>query len=147
MSLRKRSSCITLFIHSCKYTYANSKSEFHYIKLKRNFFLNFELNENNLEVDKSNKQTEKEVLLEEKKNVDEEKENKIKLIEEIIQLKARYEKEKKTNNLQKKYIDTLHKYNEAKDMAQELLGSIAQNKGTLLKHLYEDMGISEDEEK
>ncbi len=79
--------------------------------------------------------------------MEDEKENKLKLIEEIIQLKARYEKEKKTNNLQKKYIDTLHKYNEAKDMAQELLGSIAQNKGTLLKHLYEDMGISEDEEK
>jgi hypothetical protein len=114
--------------------------------LNRKFFINFELKENNLDLKESNKQNEKQEIIQENKNVDEEKENKLKLIEEIIQLKARFEKEKKTNTLQRKYIDTLHNYNEAKDMAQELLGSIAQNKGVLLKQLYEDMGISEDEE-
>lgn len=66
------------------------------------------------------------------------------LIDKLTLLKSKLETLKK-NNKKKELIDKLHKYNEIKDVGQELLGHIATNKGKMIKELYEELEISDDE--
>jgi hypothetical protein len=42
------------------------------------------------------------------------------------------------------YIQDLHEYNELKDLAQVLLGKLADVKATTLKDVYEELGIIDD---
>lgn len=72
----------------------------------------------------------------------EEKENKIK---ELIELKKQYEEIKKKNN-KNDLIKVLHKYNDLKDISQELLGRIAMKKNMTIKELYQEMDISVEDE-
>ena len=41
----------------------------------------------------------------------------------------------------KTYIKKLNKYNEAKDIAQSLMGKIADLKGVTIKEIHEEMGV------
>lgn len=45
----------------------------------------------------------------------------------------------------KTYMDRLHRYNEAKDMAQALIGKLAQLTGTTTINLYPNFGLSFDD--
>lgn len=45
----------------------------------------------------------------------------------------------------KTYMDRLHRYNEAKDMAQALMGKLAQLTGTTTRNLYPNFGLSFDD--
>ena len=123
---------------------ANNKKDFFYLKVNKNFF--GEYNRKETSVDNINLNDSTLSINQTNNNVDE-KDEKLKMIEELVQLKNNYEKLKKNNPLNKKYIETLHNYNEAKDMAQEILGSLAENKCILVKTLYEEMGISDDEKR
>ena len=40
-------------------------------------------------------------------------------------------------------IDRLHRFNEAKDAAQEILGRLASMRGVAISSLYEEFGIEE----
>ena len=50
---------------------------------------------------------------------------------------------KTNNNLQKnpKMIKILHEYNEIKDVAQQLMGTLNQMRGSLTKELYQEFGL------
>ena len=45
----------------------------------------------------------------------------------------------------KTYMDRLHRYNEAKDLAQALIGKLAQLTGTTTRSLYSKFGLSFDD--
>ena len=45
----------------------------------------------------------------------------------------------------KTYMDRLHRYNEAKDMAQALMGNLAQLTGTTTRNLYPNFDLSFDD--
>jgi hypothetical protein len=62
----------------------------------------------------------------------------------LISLKKQNDKLKKENK-DKELHQILHKYNEVKDIAQGLLGYIAQHKQMKIKDLYDDLNISDDE--
>jgi hypothetical protein len=80
-------------------------------------------------------------------NIIQEKQNsKELLIDEFILLKNKLEKLKKENKT-KKLHNEIHKFNEMKDIGQELLGYIAGHKGKRIKEYYEDLGISDDDTK
>lgn len=66
-------------------------------------------------------------------------------VEEYLQLKKTLEKTKKESRSQE-LIKILHKYNELKDIAQELIGRIANQRNIRIKELYEELEISDDEE-
>ncbi|KAG8928397.1 hypothetical protein FRC02_006978 [Tulasnella sp. 418] len=44
-----------------------------------------------------------------------------------------------------RHIQLLHEYNEAKDMAQIILGKLAGRKQTTIRQLHEDYGLSSDD--
>lgn len=78
-------------------------------------------------------------------NEQKEKEDyKIMLIDKIVANKKILEKLKKENKT-KQLHEAMHKYNEIKDVGQELLGHIASHRNKRIKDLYEDMNISDDE--
>lgn len=64
-------------------------------------------------------------------------------VDELLRLKKTLEKTKKESKAQE-LIRILHKYNELKDIAQELLGRIASEKNIRIKELYEQLEISDD---
>lgn len=66
------------------------------------------------------------------------------LINKIVLLKKEIEASKRTSS-QQIFHNVIHKYNETKDIAQELLGRIALVKNKMVKDLYEDLGISDDD--
>ncbi len=72
--------------------------------------------------------------------------NKIKneKIKKINELKIEIEKMKKEK--QKKRCKLLHKYNDLKDIAQEILGRIAIKKNITVKELYEEYDINENDD-
>lgn len=43
----------------------------------------------------------------------------------------------------KGYIDLLHKYNETRDLAVDLLGKLAEIEGKTMKDLYEEYGVED----
>lgn len=98
------------------------------------------LNNSNIENEKN--------LVEKNPNliIQENKITKESLINEFIQLKNKLEKIKKENKT-KKLHNEIHRYNEIKDIGQELLGYIAGHKGKRIKEYYEDLGISDDDTK
>jgi hypothetical protein len=102
----------------------------------------------NSEASLNNSVLSEKVLTEKDSNKDDikEKETRIKLIEEIISLRVKLDKIKKENKT-KKLHNEIHRYNEIKDVGQELLGYIASNKGKRIKDLYEDLDISDDDAK
>ena len=80
-----------------------------------------------------------EIFKSEKKE-DKEREEKIKML---------IEKRKKLDELKRKkhqseLIKVLHRYNDLKDLSQELLGRIAVKKNITVKELYTELDISED---
>lgn len=54
-------------------------------------------------------------------------------------------KDSEITSSHKTYMDRLHRYNEAKDMAQALLGKLAQLTGTTTRNLYPNFGLSVDD--
>lgn len=75
-----------------------------------------------------------------------EEETKERLIDELISLKKKLAGIKihpKTKELH----NEIHKYNEIKDVAQELLGHIASHKNKMVKDLYAELEISDDDNK
>ena len=73
-----------------------------------------------------------------------------KLADEVVVLRRRLEEvEVEMNTLENNYseeelqahIDTLHEYNEVKDMGQLLLGKLAEVEGTTTAALYEQFGL------
>lgn len=92
---------------------------------------------------KKDKENELEILSENplNKNIEEEKEI---LIDEVLDRKNNLQKlQKDSGNL--KYINALHKYNEVKDIAQEILGYLSNCKNISIKELYQDLDISDDD--
>ena len=90
---------------------------------------------------KVNKEEIKQIFKSEKKD-NKEREEKIKQL---------IEKRKKLDNLKRKkhqseLIKVLHKYNDLKDLSQDLLGRIAIKKNITVKELYTELDISPDEE-
>lgn len=84
-----------------------------------------------------------EETLNKKENIkNEEREIKVK---ELIQLKKQYEEIKKKNK-KNDLIKVLHKYNDLKDISQELLGRIAIKKNMTIKEIYQEMDISVEDE-
>ena len=67
-----------------------------------------------------------------------------KLMDEIILMRKKIDKLKK-ENLNKKLHEEIHKYNEIKDIGQEILGYIANSKGRRVKELYDELAISDDD--
>ncbi len=67
-----------------------------------------------------------------------------KLMDEIVVIRKKIDKLKK-DNPNKKLHEEIHKYNEIKDIGQELIGYIANCKGLRVKDLYDDLGISDDD--
>jgi hypothetical protein len=83
------------------------------------------------------------------KNQDAEKDllvEKVKKIDKLLSLRKNLDKLKKENK-NKKLHNEIHKYNEIKDIGQELLGRIATSERRKIKDLYEDLDISDDENK
>ena len=70
-----------------------------------------------------------------------EKKNKIK---DLIILKKKLENIKKEKNNKK--VEHLHKYNEIKDTAQNILGAIANNKNIPIKELYKEKDINDNDD-
>jgi len=66
------------------------------------------------------------------------------LIDEIIENKKELVKLQKDSN-NTKYMNEMHKYNETKDIAQEILGNLALYRNISIRELYEDLGISDNE--
>lgn len=66
---------------------------------------------------------------------------------EIASLKNKLdlEQDKEIISAHKTYMDRLHRYNEAKDMAQALIGKLAQLTGKTTKDLYPDFNLSLDD--
>ena len=90
---------------------------------------------------KVNKEEIKQIFKSEKKE-DKEREEKIKML---------IEKRKKLDELKRKkhqseLTKVLHRYNDLKDLSQELLGRIAVKKNITVKELYTELDISEDED-
>lgn len=84
---------------------------------------------------------EKESEIKEKRN---DLEHRNKLMDEIILVRKKIDKLKK-ENLNKKLHEEIHKYNEIKDIGQEILGYIANSKGKRVKDLYDELAISDDD--
>ena len=67
------------------------------------------------------------------------------ILKEYINLKHEYERKSKLKLKYQKYIKSLNKYNNIKDIAQELIGIICNIKGISTKDYYEPEGIDLDE--
>ena len=55
------------------------------------------------------------------------------------------EDEQRIEEEHRRYMESLHAYNEAKDVGQALLGKLAQLKGMTTKQLYPEFGLSLEE--
>ena len=135
----------------------NDKNKYYFMKINKN-------NNNNL-LKTNNKNNDKENKLSEEKNINlfddkldnsnifqkssnlniinnnYEKEHKIK---DLIILKKKLELIKKEKNNKK--VNHLHKYNEIKDTAQNILGAIANNKNISVKELYSEKEINDNDD-
>jgi hypothetical protein len=138
----------------------NDKNKYYFMNINKNNINNL-LKTNNKNDDKENKikklSEEKNInLFEDKsnnvtvfqkssnlnyKNNNYEKENKIK---DLIILKKKLELIKKEKNNKK--MNHLHKYNEIKDTAQNILGAIANNKNISVKELYSEKEINDNDD-
>ena len=129
------------------------------------YFMNINKNNNNNLLKTNNKNNDKENKLSEEKNINlidykldnsnifqkssnlniinnnYEKEHKIK---DLIILKKKLELIKKEKNNKK--VNHLHKYNEIKDTAQNILGAIANNKNISVKELYSEKEINDNDD-
>jgi hypothetical protein len=52
----------------------------------------------------------------------------------------------KRKSKQQEWMNVLHKYNDLKDIAQDILGRIAMKKNITVKELYYEMDINENDE-
>jgi len=129
------------------------------------YFMNINKNNNNNLLKTNNKNNDKENKLSEEKKINlfddkldnsnifqkssnlniinnnYEKEHKIK---DLIILKKKLELIKKEKNNKK--VNHLHKYNEIKDTAQNILGAIANNKNISVKELYSEKEINDNDD-
>lgn len=80
----------------------------------------------------------------EKKEINQPTEKELK-IKEYLQLKKNLDDLKK-NSKRTRVIKLLHDYNDLKDIAQEILGRIANKRNITIKNLYEDLDIKEEED-
>ncbi|KAF4614473.1 hypothetical protein D9613_002680 [Agrocybe pediades] len=67
------------------------------------------------------------------------------LEQEIEQLQARLGEGVDAEKIVKRHIALLHKYNEAKDAAQILIGRLASIKQTTIRQIHEDYGLTDDD--
>eukprot|EP00730_Choanoeca_flexa_P019355 TRINITY_DN9447_c0_g2_i2.p1 TRINITY_DN9447_c0_g2~~TRINITY_DN9447_c0_g2_i2.p1 ORF type:complete len:213 (+),score=27.39 TRINITY_DN9447_c0_g2_i2:60-641(+) len=73
-------------------------------------------------------------------------EERAKLVQEVAELKkeAEHLSEKFDQAELDEHIDNLHKYNEMKDLAQEVLGALAAQKGVTVQDMYQEYDIDWD---
>lgn len=90
---------------------------------------------------KVNKEEIKQIFKSEKKE-NREREEKIK---KLLEKRKKLEELKRKKH-QSELIKVLHRYNDLKDLSQDLLGRIAVKKNITVKELYRELDISEDEE-
>lgn len=120
----------------------NDNNNFYYMNLNNNLIQKAFSDKKNIEKEIINSDYKKE----EKNDKSNNKINKIKneKIKKINELKIEIEKRKKEK--QKKRCKLLHKYNDLKDIAQEILGRIAIKKNITVKELYEEYDINENDD-
>ncbi|KAI6133694.1 DNA repair protein [Pisolithus croceorrhizus] len=63
---------------------------------------------------------------------------------EINALQARLGEDEKAETIVSNHIKLLHRYNEAKDATQILVGRLASLKGTTVRQIYIDMDLLDD---
>lgn len=90
---------------------------------------------------KVNKEEIKQIFKSEKKE-NREREEKIK---KLLEKRKKLEELKRKKH-QSELIKVLHRYNDLKDLSQDLLGRIAVKKNITVKELYRELDISDDEE-
>ena len=120
----------------------NDNNNYYYMNLNNNLIQKAFSDKKNIEKEIINSDYKKE----EKNDKSNNKINKIKneKIKKINELKIEIEKMKKEK--QKKRCKLLHKYNDLKDIAQEILGRIAIKKNITVKELYEEYDINENDD-
>ena len=120
----------------------NDNNNYYYMNLNNNLIQKAFSDKKNIEKEIINSDYKKE----EKNDKSNNKINKIKneKIKKINELKIEIEKRKKEK--QKKRCKLLHKYNDLKDIAQEILGRIAIKKNITVKELYEEYDINENDD-
>ena len=77
-----------------------------------------------------------------KNDIGDERECKVK---EMLELRKELDMLKRKSK-QQEWMNVLHKYNDLKDIAQDILGRIAMKKNMTLKELYYEMDINENDE-
>ena len=120
----------------------NDNNNYYYMNINNNLIQKAFSDKKNIEKEIINSDYKKE----EKNDKSNNKINKIKneKIKKINELKIEIEKMKKEK--QKKRCKLLHKYNDLKDIAQEILGRIAIKKNITVKELYEEYDINENDD-
>ena len=120
----------------------NDNNNYYYMNLNNNLIQKAFSDKKNIEKESIKSDYKKEENDDKSNN----KINKIKnkKIKKINKLKIEIEKRKKEK--QKKRCKLLHKYNDLKDIAQEILGRIAIKKNITVKELYEEYDINENDD-
>ena len=120
----------------------NDNNNYYYMNLNNNLIQKAFSDKKNIEKESIKSDYKKEENNDKSNN----KINKIKneKIKKINELKIEIEKRKKEK--QKKRCKLLHKYNDLKDIAQEILGRIAIKKNITVKELYEEYDINENDD-
>ena len=120
----------------------NDNNNYYYMNINNNLIQKAFSDKKNIEKEIINSDYKKEENNDKSNN----KINKIKneKIKKINELKIEIEKMKKEK--QKKRCKLLHKYNDLKDIAQEILGRIAIKKNITVKELYEEYDINENDD-
>ena len=120
----------------------NDNNNYYYMNLNNNLIQKAFSDKKNIEKESIKSDYKKEENDDKSNN----KINKIKneKIKKINELKIEIEKRKKEK--QKKRCKLLHKYNDLKDIAQEILGRIAIKKNITVKELYEEYDINENDD-
>ncbi|ETW86604.1 hypothetical protein HETIRDRAFT_99077 [Heterobasidion irregulare TC 32-1] len=67
------------------------------------------------------------------------------LQDEIDQLQNTLGKEENAEKIVSRHIKLLHRYNEAKDAAQIIMGKLAAHKQTTIRQIHEDFGVADED--
>ncbi|EIM88035.1 uncharacterized protein STEHIDRAFT_155394 [Stereum hirsutum FP-91666 SS1] len=62
---------------------------------------------------------------------------------EVEQLQKELGEEVDANKIVSRHIKLLHRYNEAKDATQLLIGKLASHKQTTIRQVHEDLGLTD----
>ncbi|THH30238.1 hypothetical protein EUX98_g3962 [Antrodiella citrinella] len=67
------------------------------------------------------------------------------LQQEVAELQSILGENANANDIVSEHITLLHRYNEAKDATQILIGKLAMHRGTTIREIHDDYGLTTDD--